>query len=47
MLHLYQEKLMLIQSTDHIASVVRNAVVFNVKNWLGGEMNSDSLIQSV
>src|SRR6185503_14016721 len=47
MLHLYQEKLMLIQSTDQIASVIRNAVAFNVKNWLGGEMNSDSLIQSV
>jgi len=38
---------MLIQSTDQIASVIRNAVAFNVKNWLGGEMNSDSLIQSV
>jgi hypothetical protein len=27
--------------------VIRNAVVFNVKNWLGGKMNYDSLIQSV
>jgi hypothetical protein len=38
---------MVIQSTDQIGQVIRNAVVFNVKNWLGGEMNSDSLIQSV
>jgi hypothetical protein len=38
---------MVIQSTDQIASVIRNAVVFNVKNWHGGKMNSDSLIQSV
>jgi hypothetical protein len=38
---------MIIQSTDQIGHVIRNAVVFNVKNWLGGEMNSDSLIQSV
>ena len=38
---------MVIQSTDQIAHVIRNAVAFNIKNWLGGEMNSDSLIQSV
>jgi hypothetical protein len=38
---------MIIQSTDQIGHVIRNAVAFNVKNWLGGEMNSDSLIQSV
>jgi len=38
---------MIIRSTDQIANVIRNAVAFNVKNWLGGEMNSDSLIQSV
>jgi hypothetical protein len=38
---------MTIQSTDQIGRVIRNAVVFNLKNWLGGEMNSDSLIQSV
>ena len=38
---------MVIQCTDQIGHVIRNAVVFNVKNWLGGEMNSDSLIQSV
>ena len=38
---------MSIQSTDQIGHVIRNAVVFNVKNWFGGEMNSDSLIQSV
>lgn len=38
---------MVIRSIDQIGHVIRNAVVFNVKNWLGGEMNSDSLIQSV
>jgi hypothetical protein len=38
---------MMIQSTDQIGHVIRNAVAFNVKNWRGGEMNSDSLIQSV
>ena len=38
---------MTIQSSFQIGSVIRNAVAFNVKNWLGGSMNSDSLIQSV
>jgi len=38
---------MTIQSSAQIANVIRNAVAFNVKNWLGGSMNSDSLIQSV
>jgi hypothetical protein len=38
---------MTIQSSLQIGYVIRNAVVFNVKNWLGGTMNSDSLIQSV
>lgn len=38
---------MTIQSSAQIGDVIRNAVVFNVKNWLGGMMNSDSLIQSV
>jgi hypothetical protein len=38
---------MTIQSSAQIGSVIRNAVVFNVKNWVGDMMNSDSLIQSV
>lgn len=38
---------MTLQSSVQIGNVIRNAVVFNVKNWLGGMMNSDSLIQSV
>jgi predicted nucleotidyltransferase len=38
---------MTIQSSVQIGNVIRNAVVFNVKNWVGGRMNSDSLIQSV
>lgn len=38
---------MAIQSSAQIGSVIRNAVVFDVKNWLGGAMNSDSLFQSV
>ena len=38
---------MTIQSSLQIGNVIRNAVVFNVRNWTGGAMNSDSLIQSV
>lgn len=38
---------MTIESSVQIAGVIRNAVVFNVRNWSGGTMNSDSLIQSV
>src|SRR5258705_6259332 len=38
---------MTIQSSVQIGNVIRNAVLFNVKNWPGGMMNSDSLIQSV
>lgn len=38
---------MTIQSSIQIGNVIRNAVAFNIKNWLGGSMNSDSLIQSV
>jgi len=38
---------MTIQSSVQIGYIIRNAVVFNVKNWLGDRMNSDSLIQSV
>ena len=38
---------MTIQSSVQIGSVIRNAVVFNFKNWIGGMMNSDSLLQSV
>jgi hypothetical protein len=38
---------MTIQSSTQIGDVIRNAVVFNIKNWRGGMMNSDSLIQSV
>ena len=38
---------MTIQSSAQIGNIIRNAVVFNVKNWLGDMMNSDSLLQSV
>ena len=38
---------MTIQSSVQIGNVIHNAVIFNVKNWVGGRMNSDSLIQSV
>jgi predicted nucleotidyltransferase len=38
---------MTIQSSAQIGSVIRNAVVFDVKNWVGDMMASDSLIQSV
>jgi len=36
-----------IKSSAQIGDVIHNAVVFDVKNWSGGMMNSDSLIQSV
>jgi hypothetical protein len=38
---------MTIHSIAQIGAVIRNAVVFNVRNWPGDMMNSDSLIQSV
>ncbi len=38
---------MTIQSTIQIGDVIRHAVAFNINNWSGGAMNSDSLIQSV
>lgn len=38
---------MTIQRSDQIAQVIRNAVVFNVKNWLGDTMNTDSLSGSI
>jgi len=38
---------MTIQSIAQIGNVIRNAVVFNVRNWPGDMINSDSLIQSV
>jgi hypothetical protein len=38
---------MTLQSSSEIGDIIRNAVVFNLKNWPGGKMNSDSLIQSV
>jgi hypothetical protein len=38
---------MTIQSSEQIGDVIRNAVVFNAQNWLGGPMDSDSLVQAV
>jgi hypothetical protein len=38
---------MTIQSSAQIGNVIRNAVIFNAKNWIGGMMNSDTLIQLV
>jgi hypothetical protein len=38
---------MTIQSSIQIGNVIRNAVLFNVKNWIGDTMNTDSLSQSV
>jgi hypothetical protein len=35
------------RSSAQIGRVIRNAIVFNVKNWLGDEMNADSLLESV
>ncbi|MDP1545236.1 MAG: hypothetical protein Q8L87_04375 [Anaerolineales bacterium] len=38
---------MTIQSSAQIGNVIRNAFVFNVKNWVGDMMGSDSLITSI
>ena len=38
---------MTIQSSVQIGYVIHNAVVFNVNNWLGGRMTSDTIIQSI
>ena len=38
---------MTVQSSAQIGAIIRHAIAFNVKNWSGGTMNSDSLIQSV
>jgi hypothetical protein len=38
---------MSLQSSLQIGEIIRNAVAFNMKNWLGEPMNSDSLIQTV
>jgi hypothetical protein len=36
-----------IEPKVHIGKVIRNAVVFNLKNWRGGMMHTDTLLQSV
>jgi hypothetical protein len=38
---------MTIQSSAQIGNVIRNAVVFNVKNWVGDIVHSDPLFQAV
>jgi hypothetical protein len=37
---------MTVQSSTQIGNIIRNAVAFNIKNWAGSMMNSDSIIQS-
>lgn len=38
---------MTIQSSTQIGTTIRNAVAFNIQNWSGKTMNSDSLMQAV
>jgi len=38
---------MTLQSSIQIGNIIRNAVIFDVKNWDSGIMNPDSLFQSV
>jgi len=38
---------MTVQSSAQIGAIIRHAIVFNVKNWSGSAMNTDSLIQSI
>ena len=40
-------KAVTIQPKVHIGKVIRNAVVFNLRNWREGMVNTDSLLQSV
>lgn len=47
MLHLQQEDKMTIRSSKQIGHVIRDGVVFDVKNWRSTMMNSDSLLHSV
>ena len=36
-----------IQPRVHIGHIIRNAVVFNFKNWRGGSVQTDSLLETV
>ncbi len=38
---------MAIQSSLQIGAVIRNAFVFNIRNWQGGMMDAESLLQAV
>lgn len=38
---------MVMRNNINIGNVIQNAVVFNVKNWEEGLMNTDSLLQSI
>jgi hypothetical protein len=38
---------MAIQRSEDIGNVIRNAIVFNARNWLGETMDTDSLLRSV
>ena len=38
---------MSLQSTAEVGNILQNALVFNVNNWLGDAMNTDSLLDSV
>lgn len=38
---------MSLRSNLQIGEVIRDAIAFNVKNWPGKPMNSDSIIQAV
>jgi hypothetical protein len=37
----------MIQSAEQIGKIIREAVIFDAKNWNGGDMNADSLQQAV
>ena len=38
---------MKLQTAPHIGNIIRNAIVFNSRNWDGSIMNADSLLQTV
>ena len=40
-------KVIRVENTVHIGNVIRNAIVFNPKNWRGNTVGTDSLLETV
>jgi len=46
-LTLTKENNMPFHNGAHLGTIIRIAIVFNAKNWLGDAINADSLLESV